>query len=494
MALLTPGETCWRLGHADRAAFLIDTEAYFTAVFEALQRAKRSILLLGWGFDPRTRLFPDGTESPDDPDEVGRILLELAATRPELDVRLLIWRSALPIAASQEFFPHKARRWFEGSRVKFRLDDQVPFGACHHQKVLVIDDKVAFSGGGDISVDRWDTAAHLERDQRRIMPKQELHDPRHEVMMVVDGEAARNLGDLARTRWERATGERLDPPPPVESDPWPPHIPAHVTDVPVGVALTTPTWRGQASTEEIHALMLRSIAEAQDILYLENQYFTSPVAAEAIAARLADPRGPEIVLISTGRSPSWFDQLTMDRARSAMLWRLQAADIFGRFRAFYPTTTGGSKIIVHSKVSIVDDRLARVGSANLNNRSMGFDTECELALEAQTGHDRVAIAAFRDRLVGHFIGYTGDAIAKARHDHGGLIPAIDALNRDGRLARLEPKVLTGPGAFIASHHLGDPRDVADSWRPGRRRDRLYAEARGRAGDQAMTSKSTTSGR
>jgi len=77
-SVLRPGETCWRIARANRAAFLVDTEAYFTAVFDALQQARRSVLLLGWGFDPRTRLFPDGYDGPDDPDEVGRILVELA--------------------------------------------------------------------------------------------------------------------------------------------------------------------------------------------------------------------------------------------------------------------------------------------------------------------------------------------------------------------------------------------------------------------------------
>src|SRR4051795_2893463 len=210
--VLRPGETCWRTARAGRAAFLIDTEAYFTALFDAFQKARRSILLLGWGFDPRTRLFPDGYDGPDDPDEVGRILVELSRARPELDIRLLIWKSALPISASQEFFPHKARAFFRGTPVKFLLDDAVPFGACHHQKVLVVDDRLAFCGGGDISVDRWDSPAHLDDDRRRLMPKQEEHAPRHEVMMMVDGPAAKALADLARERWRRATDEVLPEP------------------------------------------------------------------------------------------------------------------------------------------------------------------------------------------------------------------------------------------------------------------------------------------
>jgi phosphatidylserine/phosphatidylglycerophosphate/cardiolipin synthase-like enzyme len=477
MTLLRPGDTCWRTARADRAAFLIDNEAYFTAVFDALQKARRSILLIGWGFDPRTRLFPDGYDGPDDPDEVGRILMELSRDRPDLDIRVLIWKSALPISASQEFFPHKARRYFRGSRVHFRLDDTVPFGACHHQKVLVIDDRVAFSGGGDISVDRWDTPAHPDEDPRRIMPKQECHAPRHEVMMVVDGAAARALADLARDRWRRATGEELPRPPEAGGDPWPEPVPVQLRDVEIGIARTEPEWKKQPLVDEIRRLTLASIAEARETIYLENQYFTSPVIAEALAARLAEPDGPEVVLISTGEAPSWFDQLTMDRARGAMIWRLRSADIFGRFRAYWPATPGGGTIIVHSKVTVIDDRIARVGSANLNNRSGGFDTECELAVQCDDDHDaNLTIAAFRDRLVGHFMGQTGEAVRRARAEFGGLAAAIDNLNRDGRLRPIEPPGTTAFGEFVTKYHLGDPQDTRDSWRPNRRRERLYKEA------------------
>jgi phosphatidylserine/phosphatidylglycerophosphate/cardiolipin synthase-like enzyme len=160
-----------------------------------------------------------------------------------------------------------------------------------------------------------------------------------------------------------------------------------------------------------------------------------------------------------------------------MIWRLRAADVFGRFRALYPTTPGGETIIVHSKVSVIDDRIARVGSANLNNRSAGFDTESELAVECDDEAARLTIAAFRDRLVGHFMGVTGDAVAKARAEFGGLAPAIDALNREGRLAAIEPPKVTPFGEFVAKYHLGDPQDTRDSWRPLRPRDRLFEAAR-----------------
>lgn len=477
MTMLIPGETCWRTEHADRVALLIDTEAYYSALNEAMGKATRSILILGWGFDPRARLFPDGYDSPEDSDEVGRVLLRLAEDRPELDIRLLIWKSALPIAASQEFFPHKARKWFEGSRVKFHLDDQVPLGACHHQKVVIVDDRLAFCGGGDIGVDRWDTVRHLDHDRRRVMPDQECHAPRHEVMMMVDGGAARALGDLFRERWLDMTGDAIQPPRPAEADPWPAHAPAEILDAKVSIVRTRPGWRGQRRVEEILSLTLACIAAAKDIIYLENQYFTSPLVAEALAARLAEPDGPEVVLVTTGAAPSWFDRLTMDRPRGAMVWRLRDADRFGRFRAYFPTTARGAKIIVHAKTSVFDDRMIRVGSANLNNRSFGFDTECELAVEGETVAARRNIAAFRDRSLGHFLGCSGEAMARARGEHGGLIPAIDALNREGRLTRIDPRRQTRLAAFLAEFHLGDPCDVSDSWRPGRRRARLAREAR-----------------
>ena len=166
MAQLWAPQTCWRSARAHRAAWLVDSQSYFTAAYEALLRAKKQVLLLGWGFDPRTRLAPDGGAEPGEPDEIGSVLLRIASRRPDMDIRILVWKSALPISATQEFFPHKARQWFDGTSVKFHLDDIVPIGACHHQKVLVIDDEIAFIGGGDFATDRWE----LDRPPRHRHP------------------------------------------------------------------------------------------------------------------------------------------------------------------------------------------------------------------------------------------------------------------------------------------------------------------------------------
>ncbi len=485
MALLQPGETCWRVERADRATFLVDTQAYFAAARQALAKARRQVLLLGWGFDPRTRLQPDGSEAPDEPDEIGNILIRLSEEQPELDIRVLIWRSALPISASQEFFPHRAHEWFTGTRVNFRLDDGVPFGACHHQKVLVIDDRLAFCGGGDFSPDRWDTPAHLDRDSRRIDPSHSYHAPRHEMTMMVDGAAAVALGDLARARWRRAAGEVVAAPAASGADaqdhPWPDTLKPDLTDADVGVVRTEPAWRGRGEVREWKALTLRCIAEARRTLYLENQYFTSPTIAEALARRLAEPNGPEIVLVSTEASPSYFDRLTMDRARALVLRRLREADRYDRFRAFCPRTVGGRAIIVHAKVTIVDDRMVRIGSGNLNNRSGGFDTECELAVEADRPATRHAIARLRNHLIGHFLGRSAADVAATIDRTGALIDAIEALRHGVRLHPIDPLPLGPLSSFVAAYHLGDPSGTWDSWRLGRRRRLLKAQV-ARIGD------------
>ena len=487
--LIRPGETVWRAERAARAALIVDMAAYFKAAHEAIAKATRSIHLLGWAFDPDTFVEPDDAGSGPARDRIGARLRHLACAKPELDVRVLIWKSALPIAASQNFFPHRAKKCFERTPVHFLLDDKVPFGACHHQKMLVIDDALAFCGGGDIAPDRWDTPEHLDDNPHRHDRHGGYYKPRHEVMAVLDGPAAAALGDHFRDRWENATHARPprpEPRAPDAPDLWPTCEPVDLRDVCVGVARTRPAWRGRKEVREVEALHLAAIAGARSTIYLENQYFTSPVMAEALAARLAEPKGPEVVLVSTRHSPSYFDRMTMDRTRLAFLTRLKQADEAGRngggkLFAFCPTTEAGVDIIVHAKLAFIDDTMLRVGSANINNRSMGFDTECDLAFEAQAGAageaQRATIRRLRTSLVAHWLALPPPAVDAALARTGGLGAAIQALDTPDvrRLRPLTPAPIGPLATLIARYHLGDPGGPRDSWRPWARRDELDRE-------------------
>ncbi len=462
----------WREGRADRVALLVDIQAYFAAAEAAMLKAERSILLIGWHFDSRTRLRPFEP----DPSPIGRFLVRLAREKPRLQVRVLVWNMAALMSAGFEFYPRRARSAFHDTPVRFELDPTAPFGASHHQKLLVVDERVAFIGGADFSVDRWDTARHLDNDPRRLDPDGDLHPPRHEVMALVDGDAARRVGEIACERWSRATGEIIAPCEPTSVDPWPEALPPALEDVPAIVALTEAGVGGRAQVIQSEIAHLAAIRTAERTIYLENQYFTSRVIGEALAARLAEPDGPEVCVISTLQSPSWFDRGTMDRARDDLIRRLRQADVHGRFSAWCPLTPGGDGIIVHSKVTIVDDRVLRVGSTNLNNRSLGFDTEADLIVQAETDEHRDAIRVSRDRLIGHFVGCTGATFSEAVNRHGTLRDAIAETNTRGRLTPLAPRPHGPFGRLVSAWQLGDPLSRRDSFEPWRRPGLVKAAA------------------
>lgn len=464
--LLESGPAFWRTAKADRFTPIMENNAYFDALASALSKAKRSVIVLGWQFDPRTRLDP---EAPNDIRryEIGDQLKRLVESHPEIEVRLLIWKSPILIAASQGFYPHKALRLFNKRMVELRLEGVGMLGACHHQKVVLIDDKIAFCGGGDIGVDRWDEEGHYTGDPRRCMPSGLIPAPRHEWMSVCDGEAAKMLGALARLRWSRAFGEDL---PWVEthSDPWPDTVEPAFHNIELGVSRTDPAVKGRDEVRENEALFVESIKRAKSLIYMENQYFTSPMIAKAIAERLAEPDGPEVVLVSTGRSPSWFDGMTMDTARAEVLWRLEQADLHDRFYAFYPVTNRGDRIIVHAKMTIIDDKLMRIGSSNLNNRSMGLDTECDLSVEARNEDEQQLIRHYRQHTLGHFIGVSESDFAQAEQLLGSVGRTVETFGAK-RMKPLGIRKPTRVEHMFAEWQLGDPMSTHDAWRPWRRR-------------------------
>jgi phosphatidylserine/phosphatidylglycerophosphate/cardiolipin synthase-like enzyme len=291
------------------------------------------------------------------------------------------------------------------------------------------------------------------------------------VTLMVEGAVAGALGDLFRERWreagEKETDQARGTAAVAAAAPWPRAVEPQFQNLPVAIARTKAV-PGQPVAQEILNLTLASIRAARRTIYLENQYFTSRLVAEGLAERLMEPAGPQIVLILGDQSPSWFDRFTMDYARVPIIRRLQALDTHGRLRVYTARTARGGPIRVHSKVSIFDDAIVRIGSANLNHRSGGFDSECELAIEASTADQRRTIRSLRDRLISHFLGVTQDAFTRAAREVG-LGEAIDALNNAGRLAPLRPRVQGPWEAFVSRYRVGDPTSIDDSWQLLRRR-------------------------
>lgn len=460
-AVLQPGRNCWRIERADRAAVLVDAAAYFAALAEALPRAERSILVLGWDIHSRCRLGP--AEGEDRGEELADLFDRITDARPGLDVRVLSWDPAPIYAFERELWPVVAFGWRTGGRVEVRLASDHPTGAAHHQKVVVIDDRVAFVGGVDLTISRWDERAHRPEDPRRRLPLGATYPPFHDVQMAVAGDAARALGELARERWRRATGERLSPPA-AASDPWPPSLEPEARDVEVGLARTEPAYRDRAPVREVEQLFLDCIAAAERLLYVENQYVSSRRIGEALAERLAEPEGPEILLVTPREQAGRLEQSTMGVLRARAVRRLRAADRHGRLRLLSPVVGGDVGVNVHAKVMVVDDRILRVGSANLSNRSMRLDTECDAVLEARDDDDetRAWIASVRDGLLAEHLGVSPARVREALAEAGSAIRAVEALSGgERRLVQLEPEVDETVDALLPDASLIDPDRALD---------------------------------
>ncbi|HET7412045.1 MAG TPA: phospholipase D-like domain-containing protein, partial [Pararhizobium sp.] len=340
-------------------------------------------------------------------------------------------------------------------------------------KIVVVDDVLAFCGGLDMTANRWDTRNHLDTDRRRF-GHEDL--PWHDSTTAVDGAVAKAIGELARERWLRATGEALavpEPLPPI----WPDRLEPSLTDVDVAIARTIPPYSDQDEIREVEHLYVDSIVRARRTIYCETQYFASDRIAEALMRRLEEPDGPEIVVLNPDRAEGLIGSEVMDTNRSRLLHKLAEHDRYGRFRILRPVTRKGRPIYVHSKILVVDDRLLRVGSSNLNNRSMGYDTECDIAVEADEADParRQTITDIRNDLLAEHFGTTKELIAEAIERAGGsLIAALEVLMaaRSGLPEKtLKPIVVAENGVFdgmVAELWVLDPDRPPVSWHRLRR--------------------------
>lgn len=433
-AFLRPGHNIWRLERAARAAVLIDAAAFFRAVRGALRKAQRTVFILGWDIDSRTRLVGEDCDPHDGlPVAFAEYLSALVRQRPELTVHLLLWDYSVVYALERELFPTLSLHWSTPRQVRLSLDDELPIGSSHHQKVIVIDDAVAFSGGLDLTIRRWDTPDHTLDNPDRVDPSGKPYRPFHDVQALVDGPAAHALAELVRERWARASCDfptEIDP----IGDPWPEDVTPDLSNVNVGIARTLPAYDGQAEVREVETLFFNSISAARRTIYIENQFLTCTKVAEHLARTLQRRAELEVLIVAPKHYDSWIETHTVRNGRIRFLRLLQQAGVADRVRLVYPEVRDGERVtdtMIHSKICIIDDWLLRVGSANLNNRSMGADTECDLAFEATNGEQRRRIAALRNLLLGEHCGASADEIARSMARTGSMIRTAEEVSRNG---------------------------------------------------------------
>ncbi|TMK73189.1 MAG: phospholipase [Actinobacteria bacterium] len=371
-ALDAQGDRLWADGdppprEGNAIEVLVDGAEALPRIAAELRKARSHVHIAGWYVSPWFDLEHDGTG-------LATLLAGLAA---RVDVRVLVWAgSPLPLFRPDREDVDGVRHAITfGSDVRFVVDPKERPMHCHHEKLVVIDDRVAFVGGIDLTTyegDRWDSRDHVARGRLGW----------HDAAVMLRGPIVADVAEHFRLRWREVAHEELAQPKRAQRAG---HTELQlVRTVPETVYEALP--HGDFRILEAYTRALRS---AQKLVYLENQFYWSSEIAEILERKLAHPPSDEfrVVLVLPANPNNGADDT-----------RGQLADLLecdgGADRVLACTLTalgdrGPCPIYVHAKIGIVDDRWFTLGSANLNEHSLFNDTEvnvvcCEPELARRT--------------------------------------------------------------------------------------------------------------
>jgi phospholipase D1/2 len=469
--------TCWKVHERAKTALLIDGRDYYRAFYSAALTAKKSILLLGWQFDSDVELLrgedlPEGAQAEDV--RLLSLLDRLCRARPELEVRVLAWDHSVIFALERELLQ---RLYFEAITCKgftFQWDNTVPMQGSHHQKVAIIDGRIAFFGSQDICQARWDDSTHRVPNELRTS-RGSFHQPYHEVQVAAVGrEVVRSFVDLFAWRWYGATGEQIDVEKLIDQEEadnsfsFPVTLPMAEKSR-LGIARTIPEVENRVYVDEVSKLHVAAIGKAERFIYIESQYLTSCAVRDALIARMHDEERPKLdIIVLLPHKPEKFkEEMTVGIPQAVMLKLLSdEAKKHGHALGIYNVLTGHDEegepvyVYIHSKLMIVDDAIFLVGSANLTNRSMTIDSELVVAYEAN-GDRRVRDAIRRAR-VRLMLEHTGPNVSVRDVVHP-TVEKLDARIEEGRsrLVKHDADADAPSALTVAVHEL--TLEFLDPW-------------------------------
>lgn len=337
---------------------LVDGQDAFAAMLALIDSARHSVHIAGWHATPDFQLTRGS-----DPVTLGGALRRAA---DHAQVRVLLWGGAqLPVIHPTRADARRSRDAFARvPGVTAALDHHEYLQHCHHEKMLIVDDQVAFVGGldlTDLTDDRWDTSGHVPHATLGW----------HDAAARLAGPVVRDVAAHFNARWTEVTGEHL--PAPELPDETGPYEVQFLRTVPENIYDFLPG--GEFS---ILAEYRRALAQAQHLIYLENQFLWAPEIVDILEDKLLHPPGPDfrMILLLPIRPSSGRDTTL------GQLSRLVQADGDHRLlpATLQPMTTDSPGTYVHAKVGIVDDSWLTVGSANLNAHSLFNDTEANVVI------------------------------------------------------------------------------------------------------------------
>ena len=337
---------------------MIDGAEALPRMVAELEQAESHVHIAGWFFSPEFALTRRR-----EPAILRNLLAELAE---RVEVRVLVWAGApLPLFRPSRSTVRRMReRLCAGTQIRCALDAKERPMHCHHEKTIVVDDRIAFVGGIDLTSeagDRFDSSRHPARGQVGW----------HDVSTRIAGPAVADVAEHFRMRWREVSGEECpsagaaEPAGNVELQ--------IVRTVPERIYAAKPN--GDFRILESYARALRS---AQKLIYLENQFLWSPEIAEILRDKLLNPPADDFrLLIVLPAKPN----AGGDDTRGMLAELVEADADQGRLLACTLFARAGrlaDPVYVHAKIGIVDDTWLTVGSANLNDHSLFNDTEMNI--------------------------------------------------------------------------------------------------------------------
>lgn len=390
---------------------LVDGEETWSRVFQDLELASQSVLASTWLLRADHELVRPEALALAPPSERAPLRFAEAIERlaeKGVQVRLLIWG-----ATYTPLINRWLRRWFWGAPFGIELleQDHPRLIGSVHQKTFTIDSRVGYCGGMNIKENDWDTSAHTVYDPRRnphsttpdfrnaVKSKQKRtkYPPRHDLTLRIEGPAVHDLEVNFQQRWNQSLRahrasifgrltdlirNRLLRRPPHTRLREPETSPAELGDRWIQIIRTTP-----GGEEGILDAYRRAIANARKYIYIENQYFRSPIIGRAIVKALE--RNPRLRIavvawpINDGKK-SWDPSGYWTAHTQNAIRRVAPHFKLTRVMVHDPHTADRAEryvqIDVHAKVMIIDDVWLTIGSANINDRGFKYEAEINAAL------------------------------------------------------------------------------------------------------------------
>lgn len=275
------------------------------------------------------------------------------------------------------------------------------FPASHHQKLAVVDQRFLYIGGLDLDERRYDTPGHDCATQQSW----------HDVQVIVDD------ADKARDALSHLHGFGGA----VAGRTPAPKAPGLIRTLSADRGAGN-IWHGSPRTilSQIAQAHRHQIARSTGLIYLETQFFRDRQIARQLARRARQAPDLRLILVLPGapnsiafRNHPALDGRFGDHLQAHCLRRVRRA-FKDRMLVASPVQTrqpdmrdidtdraklhGAPLIYLHAKVSCFDDRAAIVSSANLNGRSMKWDTETGILFDQKPDAEMI-----RARVMGHWL-------------------------------------------------------------------------------------------